>query len=122
MNAARDCCRRCGVDAEYTAPNSPTSLHAPWSASWQFGRGSSAWSTSTTALPCPASADAAAFHAYCAQALIGFTQRDDGGPGGFAHYSSIVVDGFRALLESQKVSFDVGQDAKGPQAQTIIPI
>lgn len=52
---------------------------------------------------------------------FGFIQQDDGGPDVFAHYSNIAADGFRELLEGQKVSFDVGQGPKGPQAQNIIP-
>ncbi|MEU0822905.1 cold-shock protein, partial [Streptomyces mirabilis] len=39
----------------------------------------------------------------------------------FAHYSNIASSGFRELLEGQKVSFDVAQGQKGPQAENITP-
>lgn len=52
---------------------------------------------------------------------FGFIQQDDGGPDVFAHYSNIATEGYRELLEGQKVTFDVGQGAKGPQAQNILP-
>jgi cold shock protein len=51
----------------------------------------------------------------------GFIEQDGGGADVFAHYSSIATDGFRELQEGQKVSFDVTQGRKGPQAENIIP-
>jgi CspA family cold shock protein len=51
----------------------------------------------------------------------GFIQQDDGGPDVFAHYSNIATQGFRELAEGQRVSYDVGQGQKGPQAQNIVP-
>jgi CspA family cold shock protein len=53
---------------------------------------------------------------------FGFIQQDDGGPDVFAHYSNIATAGFRELAEGQKVSFEVGQGPKGPQAQNILPV
>lgn len=37
----------------------------------------------------------------------------------FAHFSQINKDGFKTLEEGEKVSFDVTQGAKGPQAENI---
>ncbi len=34
----------------------------------------------------------------------------------FAHYSAISGDGYRELNEGERVSFDVEQGQKGPQA------
>ncbi|MBO0877343.1 MAG: cold-shock protein, partial [Pseudonocardia sp.] len=35
------------------------------------------------------------------------------------HYSSIQGNGFRTLEENQRVSFDVSQGQKGPQADNV---
>ncbi|WP_129597205.1 cold-shock protein [Anaerophilus nitritogenes] len=37
----------------------------------------------------------------------------------FAHFSQINKEGFKTLEEGQKVSFDVVDGAKGPQAENI---
>lgn len=37
----------------------------------------------------------------------------------FAHFSQINKDGFKTLEEGQKVSFNVVEGAKGPQAENI---
>ncbi|ALO99338.1 MULTISPECIES: cold-shock protein [Streptomyces] len=49
----------------------------------------------------------------------GFIEQD-GGPDVFAHYSAISGTGFRELLEGERVTFDVTQGQKGPQAENII--
>jgi CspA family cold shock protein len=51
----------------------------------------------------------------------GFIAQDGGGADVFAHYSNIATQGFRELQEGQKVSFDVTQGQKGPQAENIVP-
>jgi Cold shock proteins len=51
---------------------------------------------------------------------FGFIEQDGGGPDVFAHYSNISGNGFRELLEGEKVTFDVGQGQKGPQAENIV--
>jgi len=45
----------------------------------------------------------------------GFITGDDG-VDVFVHYSSIQGDGFRSLSEGQRVSFEVENGPKGPQA------
>ncbi|MES4905889.1 MULTISPECIES: cold-shock protein [unclassified Streptomyces] len=53
---------------------------------------------------------------------FGFIEQDGGGADVFAHYSNIATQGFRELHEGQKVSFDVTQGQKGPQAENIVPV
>lgn len=48
----------------------------------------------------------------------GFISRE-GAPDLFVHFSQIQGDGFRSLLEGQKVSFTEGQGQKGPQAEQV---
>ena len=43
----------------------------------------------------------------------------EGGDDVFAHFSAINLDGFKALEEGQKVSFDIVEGARGPQAANI---
>ena len=50
---------------------------------------------------------------------FGFIEQEGGGPDVFAHYSNIAAQGYRELQEGQKVSFDVTQGPKGPQAENI---
>jgi CspA family cold shock protein len=52
---------------------------------------------------------------------FGFIEQDGGGPDVFAHFSNIAVQGFRELLEGQKVTFDIAQSQKGPTAENIVP-
>ena len=43
----------------------------------------------------------------------------EGGDDVFAHLSAINLDGFKTLEEGQKVSFDIVEGARGPQAANI---
>src|SRR6476661_1705680 len=52
---------------------------------------------------------------------FGFIEQDGGGADVFAHYSNIAAQGYRELQEGQRVSFDVTQGQKGPQAENIVP-
>jgi CspA family cold shock protein len=52
---------------------------------------------------------------------FGFIEQDGGGPDVFAHFSNIAADGYRELQEGQRVSFEVTQGQKGPQAVNIVP-
>ncbi len=42
----------------------------------------------------------------------GFISNNDGGEDVFAHFSSIVSNGFKTLAEGQRVTFDVERDPK----------
>lgn len=43
---------------------------------------------------------------------FGFIANDNGGEDVFVHFSSIVSNGFRSLVEGQRVTFDVEADPK----------
>jgi len=50
---------------------------------------------------------------------FGFIAPDNGGKDLFAHFKEIQGDGFKTLLENQRVEFEVTQGQKGPQASRI---
>ncbi|OPJ58294.1 cold-shock protein [Clostridium oryzae] len=49
---------------------------------------------------------------------FGFITGEDG-KDVFAHFSQINVDGYKTLQEGQKVSYEIAEGPKGPQAQNI---
>jgi CspA family cold shock protein len=49
----------------------------------------------------------------------GFITPDNGGEDLFVHFSAIQGSGFKSLEEGEKVSYEVGQGQKGPQAQNV---
>ncbi len=53
---------------------------------------------------------------------FGFIAPDGDGPDVFVHYSEIQGGGFRSLEENQRVEFEIGQGAKGPQATGVTAI
>jgi CspA family cold shock protein len=52
---------------------------------------------------------------------FGFLAQDNGGDDVFVHFSAIKAEGFKTLSEGQKVTFEVEQGAKGPQAISVVP-
>ena len=49
----------------------------------------------------------------------GFITPEDGGKDVFVHYSAIEGSGYKSLEEGQRVSFELGQGQKGPQADHV---
>jgi CspA family cold shock protein len=52
---------------------------------------------------------------------FGFITNEDGGDV-FVHFSSIQGDGFKTLVEGDKVSFDIEEGEKGPKAVNVVKI
>ncbi len=50
---------------------------------------------------------------------FGFIAPAEGGDDLFVHFSEIQSTGYKTLDEGQRVSFEVGQGQKGPQAQKV---
>lgn len=49
---------------------------------------------------------------------FGFIEREDGDDV-FVHFSAIQSEGFKSLDEGERVTFDVEQGARGPQAANV---
>ncbi len=52
----------------------------------------------------------------------GFISPDEGGEDLFVHHSGIAGSGFKSLEEGAKVSYEVTQGQKGPQAANVSPV
>ena len=50
---------------------------------------------------------------------FGFITQDEGGADVFVHFSAITGTGFKTLAEGQKVTYDIQQGPKGPQAANV---
>ncbi|QPK83312.1 cold-shock protein [Corynebacterium qintianiae] len=53
---------------------------------------------------------------------FGFISPNDGSADLFVHFSEIQGSGYRNLEENQQVEFEVGEGAKGPQAQQVVAL
>lgn len=58
---------------------------------------------------------------YSSEKGYGFIAGDDGVEL-FVRYSDISMEGFKALTEGQRVSFEVGDDGRGPVALDVCPL
>lgn len=52
----------------------------------------------------------------------GFIQPESGGEDLFVHFSEIEMTGYKTLEDGQKVSFEVTEGRKGPQASSVKPL
>ncbi len=50
---------------------------------------------------------------------IGFITPDDGEADYFVHWTNIEMDGFKGLKQGQRVSFVIGANHRGPQAEYV---
>ena len=55
-----------------------------------------------------------------AQKGFGFITNDANGEDVFVHFSGIASDGYKSLEEGQKVSFDITERNRGPQAVNVV--
>ena len=53
---------------------------------------------------------------------FGFIEPEGGGDDVFAHFSAILMDGFRTLKQGARVSFELVDGPKGKLAQNIAPL
>ena len=53
---------------------------------------------------------------------FGFITPAEGGDDLFVHFSAIAMEGYKSLDEGQRVSYEVGQGQKGPQATDVRPV
>ena len=49
----------------------------------------------------------------------GFIKPDDGGEDDFVHHTGIAGEGFKTLDEGDKVTYEVSEGRKGPQATNV---
>ena len=52
---------------------------------------------------------------------FGFIEQDNG-PDVFVHFSQIQSEGFKTLAENERVSFEVVDGDKGPQASNVVKL
>ena len=53
---------------------------------------------------------------------FGFITQDNGGADVFVHFSALSGSGFKSLAEGQKVSYEVTDGPKGPQAANVVAL
>ncbi|AJF07930.1 cold-shock protein [Geoalkalibacter subterraneus] len=52
---------------------------------------------------------------------FGFIEQENG-PDVFVHFSAIQGEGFKSLLEGDRVEFEVTEGQKGPQASNVVKL
>jgi cold shock protein len=52
----------------------------------------------------------------------GFIAPDDGSEDVFVRFSSVAGDGFRKLVDGQRVSYELSDDGRGPRALEVEPL
>ncbi|PLX91491.1 MAG: cold-shock protein [Desulfuromonas sp.] len=52
---------------------------------------------------------------------FGFIEQDNG-PDVFVHFSEIKAEGFKSLAEGERVTFEITDGQKGPQAANVVKL
>lgn len=52
----------------------------------------------------------------------GFIEHPENAADIFVHYSAIIEEGYKTLIQGQSVEFDVTQGPKGPQAENVTKV
>ena len=53
---------------------------------------------------------------------FGFLEQEDGGEDVFCHFSAISGDGFKSLVEGDRVTFEITKGPKGLQAANVMKV
>lgn len=51
---------------------------------------------------------------------FGFITNDNGGGDVFVHFTGIAKEGFKTLAEGERVTFDITEGNRGPQAVNVV--
>lgn len=53
---------------------------------------------------------------------FGFIEQNDGGKDVFVHFSAITTDGFKTLVEGQRVDYSIQDSPRGPAATNVVAL
>jgi cold shock protein len=70
----------------------------------------------TTEIPIETARRAGVVRWFSVEKGYGFIAPDDDGEDVFVRFSSIAGDGFRQLADGQRVTYELGDDGRGPRA------
>jgi cold shock protein len=75
----------------------------------------------TTEIPVESSRRRGVVRWFSLEKGYGFIAPEDGDEDVFVRYSSVVGDGFRQLVDGQRVTYELSDDGRGPRALEVRP-